>query len=327
MKIQEFRDKMKRAERPALETVAAELYKRMPKGQKEQFDIELEELLRGVAPSKARAKAEKQPFEELEQAIQTFLDYVDADYYIAPNRVVPAAKRSKWRFEVMRFIKQLDQIPADDPNAEAAARLYLEIYDRLAYGCGVYIFRSDDPFQSIGSRQGDFYPRLAARCFATGFTDAKILDLLRAATSVYIDRYSLYIEFELAFVLELKTRDMREKALEIARREVERLETEVLPKVRRGYGTEDYRVQNSINQICITILGLGIALFEEDDALSFYMKHHGERKKEVKLYIALRTIEAFGGSDAFWRKTYEQAVKKGVQPRKELIEDYQARQG
>ena len=54
--------------------------------------------------------------------------------------------------------------------------------------------------------------------------------MLLAATSVYIDRESLYEEFETAFIRVLKTRDMREKAYGIAKVEVSRLEA--LPKGR-----------------------------------------------------------------------------------------------
>ena len=321
MKIQEFRDKIKTADPVMLEKIASELYRRLTKKQKEEMDDAIEQMLRGEAPEKA-VKRESVPFEQLESEIKTFLSYVDANYYFEPNRVIPAAKRSKWRFEVMRFLKELDKVQANDENADAAARLYLEIYNRLAYGCGYYIFRSDDPFRSIGSRQGDFYPRLAAKYFATGFTEQKILDMLRAATSVYIDRDSLYQEFEAAFIRELRTRDMREKACQIAKAEVHRLETAKPLKKQGSWEHDDYETRSKIDEIAITILGLGIAIDEEDDAIDFYMKHSTERDHEVKLYIALNMIDYFGGSAQFWLKTYEAAVAKGLKPRDSLIAAY-----
>lgn len=324
MKIQEFRDKIKTADRAALEKAASEIYKRLTKNQKEDLDPAIEQMLRGETPDKT-VKPDKIPFEQLESEIQTFLSLVDANCYFEPNRLVSSAKRSKWRFEVMRFIKELDKVQANDEHAEAAAQFYLQLYNRLAYGCGYYIFRSDDPFGSIGIRQAEFYPRLAVKYFATGFTDQKILDMLRAATSVYIDRESLYQEFEAAFIRELRTRDMREKAYDIAKAEVYRLEAAKVSKKRSPRVQSDYDTDEKINEISITVLGLGIALYEENDALDFYMKHSAEREDEVKLYIALDMINFFGGSEQFWLNTYEAAIKKGVKPRGRLIEEYKKR--
>lgn len=307
MKINEFRTMAQKAERAKLETIAGELYKRIPKGQKEELDEAILQILKGETPS-AKKPAASVPFPELSAEIKTFLSYVDAGYYNQPNRIVPKQKRSKWRFEVMRFIKALDAVPGDE-----AASLYLELYKRLAYGCGYYIFPSEDPFRAIGIRQGDFYPRLAAKYFSDGFSDQKILDMLQAATSVNIDRESLYFEFETAFIRELKTRDMREKAYQIAKEEVYRLEA--LPQRR----ADDYETRRKVDEISSTILGLGISLYEEDDALVFFFQHYDNHCKEVQLYVALRTIDCFGGSQDLWCKVYDDAVARGVKPRESLV--------
>ena len=328
MKIQEFRDKMKSADHTALEKIAADLYRRIPKSTKEDgLDEAIEQMLKGeAAPKPVSRKNERIPFDQLKNEITVFLSHVDANYYWEPNRVVPKAQRSKWRFTVMRFLKQLDMIPANDENAEEAAHLYLEIYKRLAYGCGIYIFPTEDPFAAIQRKQSDFYPIMAARYFANGFTDAKILDMLRAATCVYIDRNSLYCELEQAFIHELRTHDMREKAMEIAKAEIIRLETEVLPKAESArWGTEEYYVKRNIREICTTITGLGIATYEEADAVAFFLSHARERDHEVELYVALKDIDFFGGSNDLWIKTYEKAVKKGVKPRDRLVEEYEER--
>ena len=59
---------------------------------------------------------------------EAFLSNADAGNYFEPNRVIPTKERSKWRFAVMRFLKQLEAVPADSEYAEAAAKLYLEMY-------------------------------------------------------------------------------------------------------------------------------------------------------------------------------------------------------
>ena len=264
MKIQEFRDKMKSADRAALEKIAADLYRRLPKALKEEeLDQNIELILKGADTTKTSRKDESITFDKLEKEIHTFLSHVDANYYWEPNRNVPKTQRSKWRFEVMRFLKQLDTIPSSDDHAEAAAKLYLEIYNRLAYGCGYYIFPTEDPFAAIRRRQSDFYSTMVTRYFSTGFTDTKILDMLRAATSTCIDRNSLYEEFETAFIHELRTRDMREKAIVIAKDEVLRIEAEELNNPKRSWQLQEYEIKRKICEICIVILGLGIATYDE----------------------------------------------------------------
>ena len=322
MKIQEFRDRIQSTNRTVLEKIAADLYRRIPKKIKEEeLDEAIEAMIKGEAAPKV--KNTSLPFDQLEAEIRLFLSHVDANYYWEPNRVVPKAQRSKWRFTVMRFLKQLDAIPADNENADAAARLYLEIYNRLAYGCGYYIFPTEDPFRAIGRRQGDFYPVMAARYFSTGFTDAKILDMLKAATCTMIDRESLHYELEHAFIRELRTRDMRERAYEIAKAEASRIEAEEYPVAKRSH--DEYYTEEKVRQISITILGLGIALYEEADAMAFFLKHYKERNHEVQLYVALRCLDNFDGANAFWLDTYEKGIQRKIKPRDTLVEEYERR--
>lgn len=323
MKIQEFRDKLKGADRAALEKIAAELYRKVPKAVKDQeLDAAIDQLLRGETPVR-RASASELPFPELKKQIDTFLERVDSGYYIGPNRVVPAAQRSKWRFEVMRFLKQLDRIPADDPNAAEAAELYLHIYQHLAYGCGICILPSEDPFRSINSRQGDLYPRLARRTFDAGFTDERILEMLRAATSVFIDRESVYWELESSFVVELRTRDMRKKAYGIARAELLRLEKLLETKGSRPSDSDRYDLERACQQIVCTIVGLGIALFEVEDAFRFYWEHTGEYTQEHAYSLLLSAINVFEGGEALWLETYEKAASEGVELNRSFQAEYQ----
>ena len=309
MNIQEFREKMKTADRSTLEKIAAELYKRIPKKTKvDELDDAIDQLLKDESPPKAPSKGDAPPFDQLEKEIRLFLSHVDANYYWEPNRVVPKAQRSKWRFVVMRFLKQLDTIGAEDENAEAAARLYLEIYNRLAYGCGYYIFPTEDPFAAIRRRQDEYYSMMIARFFAGGFSDAKILDMLRAATSVNIDRNTLYIELEQIFIQELRTRNMREKALAIAKEEVLRIETEELNNPKRTYDYREYECKRKICELCSVILGLGIATFDEEGAYGFFLKHYKDGTREIRLYVALKSIDTFGGAPSFWTKVYKDGI-------------------
>ena len=63
MKIQEFRDKIKKATREQIEIIASELYRMLPKNKKEvmeeNFDSKLEIILNSDPNEKIKLKSEK----------------------------------------------------------------------------------------------------------------------------------------------------------------------------------------------------------------------------------------------------------------------------
>lgn len=322
MKIQEFRDKMKQCKREDVEKIASELYKLLPKSKKEtEADPLIEEIISGKAASAPnKTKNAVMDFESLKNQINVFLEYVDHDYYFMPNRIVPKNKRSKWRFEVKNYIKMINEIPADGENGEESARLLREIYKRLAYGCGYYIFPSEDPFQSIGIRQPDFYDMLVRRTFATGFTDENLKNMLEDATTVFIDRNSLHIELEAIYAKSLPTSDLKYKALSYIKEYVERYETEI--KSVKKHSNDNYHLKYNIEEMCETMLVISIYLCEPEDAVEYYWQHVHDSDKEVILYKILDTIGAFG-DERLWISVYEDGLKKGIKPRDSLEKRYQ----
>lgn len=322
MKIQEFRNKMQQCKREDLEKIASELYKMLPKNKKEEdADTLIEDIIAGktTAVSAKNQKADVN-FDVLKSEINEFLSNVDNDYYIVPNRIVPKSKRSKWRFEVKKFVKSINQIPVDGENGIESAQLLRELYQRLCYGCGYYIFPSDDPFQSIGIRQPVFYDMLIKRTFATGFTDENIKNMLMDATCVYIDRESLYIEMEAIYAKSLLTSDLKYKAQGFIKEYVEQLEAKSGKK--NKYALEDYQIKSNIDEMCQTMLIISIFLCEPEDGIKYYWKHNQESNKEVTLYKLLNIIKMYG-DDKLWISVYENGLSKKIEPRNALKEQYQ----
>ena len=316
MKIQEFRDIIKRCNRENVEKIASEIYKLLPKNKKEEADQLIEDIISGRTLNKKQKANEKLDFDSLKEEINVFLENVDNELYLKPNRIVPKNKRSKWRFEVKNFIKLINEIPANGENGEESARLLRELYKRLAHGCGFYIFPSDDPFQSIGIRQPDFYEMLVKRTFAKGFTDEKIKNMLEDATLVFIDRNSLHSELETIYADSLATSEIKYRALSIIKEYVEQFETE-LNRDKDNRSNKSYQIRNFIEELCETMLIISILLNEPEDAVRYYWEHAHDLDKEITLYKILGTIRAFG-DEKLWIRVYEDGLKKNIQPRSYL---------
>ena len=215
MKIQEFRELIKKADRPLLEKAFAECYKQFSKSKKEEIDLLVQEILSGR--DSGGAKKQEVNFEELEKQIDWFAQNAYAQNYLVPNRIIPKNQRSKWRFQVMNFIKQLQKIPADSEYSQRAADCLEKIYKVLAAGCNVYLFSSDDPFSSVQWKQEELFHLLVTMTFRTGYSREKIRRLLPLTSSGGLSRWSLYIGNQLAFLSALNTSDLKYMAIEEAK--------------------------------------------------------------------------------------------------------------
>ena len=308
---------MKECKKEGVEKIAAELYKMLSKYQKEaNADPMIEEIMSGGAASASGKKKETvMDFDTLKNQIETFLQYVDNGYYYEPNRVVSKAKRSKWRFEVKNYIKMINEIPVDGENGAESARLLRGIYKRLAYGCGYYIFSSEDPFQSVGIRQPDFYDMLVRRTFSTGFTDENLKNMLKDATTVFIDRNSLHIEMEAIYANALPATDLKYKAIAFIKEYVESYEAEIKTDTKRSH--DEYYLKTYIEEMCETLLLISISLCEPEEAVAFYWQHVHDSRPELTLYKLLDTIGSYG-DDKLWISVYEEGLQKGIQPRDTL---------
>ena len=324
MKIQEFRDMLKKCKRDDVEKIASELYKMMPKSKKED---EVDPLVHDIISGKAVTYSSKSKssnnatvdYETLKKDILTFLNYVDNGYYYVPNRVVPKAKRSKWRFEVKNFIKAINEMPVDGENGAESALLLRKIYSRLCHGCGYYIFSSEDPFASIGMGQTVYYEMLIKRTFATGYTDENMRNMLLDATCTNLDRYTLHSDLEAIYVKSLPTTDLKYKAQELIKEYVKQFEREL--KTVRKQSHEFYNIQRKIKEMAATLLLTSIALCEMEAGLEYYYKNDKDTNKEVILFGLLYALDRCG-EDKTWISVYEDGIARGIEPRDRLKEIY-----
>ncbi|WMM88737.1 hypothetical protein Q7C09_08360, partial [Heyndrickxia coagulans] len=104
---------------------------------------------------------------DLEREIKQLLQNAYKQNYVIPNRYVSKKERPKWRFKVKSYIKQLQQVPVEGNEGKRATDLLDALYEMLCYGCGYYIFNTDNPFRSIGMEQVELFDILLKRKFST----------------------------------------------------------------------------------------------------------------------------------------------------------------
>lgn len=319
MKIQEFRELIKTADRELLEKAFAESYKKFTKSQKEEVDQIVQDVLAGK-DAKSAAKKDAISFEELEQQIPVFLENAYAQNYVAPNRVVPKQQRPKWRFIVKSYIKALEKIPLEDENYEKAVKLLTDLYCMLCTACNYYLFSTDDAFRSVGWKQPELFRLVVKKTFGSGYSREKIASLLAYAVSGGLSGESLYIFQACVLLEELRTSDVKYMAIEEARKQVDDAKKKLAAL--KKYDSKRYQLQNTIDHLCEMVLMTAIELAEPAQGIEYFFQNYAKDDKEITLYCALRTVE-WMEDDELWMTIYEYGIGKKIKPRNSLAERYQ----
>ena len=317
--IQEFRELIKNADRPLLEKAFAECYKQFSKSRKEEIDPLIQDILSGKDSGSAKKEKSTASFEELEKQIDWFVENACAQNYLVPNRVIPKNQRSKWRFQVMNFIKQLQKIPPDSEYCQRAADCLEKIYKVLAKGCNVYLFSSDDPFSSVQWKQDDLFHLLVTMTFRTGYSREKICRLLPLTSSGGLSRWNLYICNQAAFLSELKTTDLKYMAIEESKKIIAETKTQITGK--GIYSSGDFERREKINHLCDMILLISISLGEAEQEIRYYFSNSMESDREIILYRALNCAD-WMDDDRVWIDIYRFGLTQKIKPRDSLKKKY-----
>jgi len=326
MKVAELRAALAAYDAETLREIVVMLYKAVPKGKKESDG--LDEIIQDFSKDKAKKK-DKAPqwidFPSLESEVEEFIGLVAADCYFAPNRYVNKSKRSKWRFEVKRFIKALLDVRGED--GEKAARLLAKIYEMLSYGCNYYIFTSDNPFAAVGYEQPELLRLVLGKLFFSGVDRATMKEAVFLTLDSNVDRETLHIQLQYVLLNALKTADAKELAFEQCAAFREGYDDFQAAKERFRYSTkyDDYRKEARGNNAVELYLIIKFSLHEYDDGIKYFWKNYIERDKEITLYILLDYYLSEEGFEDLWIREYERMVAKRVEPREYLQEEYAER--
>ena len=323
MRVDELRTTIAKYDENLLKELVVALYKVIPKDRKE--DQGLDELIINFTQDKTKAASKNinVDFGALKDEIVQFLEYANEQYYFAPNRYVRKEKRSKWRFEVKRLIKELLAVFGE--NSEEAAQLLADIYAMLSYACNYYIFSTENPFSAVGYHQPELLRIALEKIFYSGFGQAEIKKAVFLTLDSNVDRDTLHETLLSVLVGVLKTSDTKEEAIsQCVAYQKEYISYQNSKKLFKYPMRSDYRQGEHNNYAVELYLLLKFKLHEYDDGINYFWKNYIERDKEITLYYLLEFLDD-DSLNSLWVREYEKAIKNSINPRKDLQNEYRKR--
>lgn len=317
MLVKDLRKTLEKYDKKEMTDIVVELYKRLPKKVKEDYDIDkfIEDI-----NNKTKKEEKKVSFDDLCSEMRYFLDCAKAGFYSSPNKVVPKKERSNWRFKAKRYYKELIKtIPTTDIGVKST-KLLIELYELVSRGTNTLVFTNWDTFRALGVSQTEYFDMLLKRVLSTGesINNIKVcIDLLdNCKDPDVLDEFLINI-----FIDNLRTEESKLTAINLLDEKV----VEVKEKIRslgKKYNHYDMCYLEEDNNLYVeTVTRLYFSSFEVDEGIKYYQKNYIHYNSEVKEYILLeilRELELYED----WIAEYERASKK-IKLREELTKDYE----
>ncbi len=309
MKVDELRKIIKKYNTDEKEKIIVELYKKIPKSIKEDYDIDgyINELNKTV-----KKEDKQESFEQLEKEIEYFLDCAWDNLYCTPNKIIPKNERSKWRFKVKKFYKKLSDVKVNSKDGKKATELLCEIYKTLSYGTNYLIFTNWNTFGAIQVSQSEFLKNIVDRILYEGMSKESIKSCIDLLECKYDPQE--YHENVLGTVLSsLNTADSKYLAIELFEEKVEKWKEKYNKK-------PDYNNKEYLNYFVKCVVYLYFDLYEIDKGIKYFKKQYIEQQMEIKEFILLEIIEEYGFYKE-WIDEYEKNLGK-ISYRDSLKEKY-----
>lgn len=322
MKLAELRSIIDKYSADQMKYLIGEMYRALPKSLKD--DDGFDKIIRNPdLPGKNQRKVKQ--FEApdmglLEDEITEFIQNAYNQYYLIPNRVVSKAERSKWRFSVKRFYKDLIAAAGTQENTPLTAKLLEKIYDVLCYSCSFTIFSSYDAFESVGIPQPDFFRQVLLLKHELVDRKTFIEEAFLLMINTRLNRYTLHSHLMYVVLEFLKTPELREMAISDCSVLMEAIKMGPHPKKERSYSQDEN--EERINLLAEMGFLCYAQLYEYENAVLYFKQHYLHNSPEVKLYILLELLFSIDQKEWFLRE-YENAKKTGIEPRDSLKRTYQ----
>lgn len=318
MTVKEIKDSLRNYNTDDLYKIIVELYKRIPKKKKEEYNID--KLITNYYEETKKVKEEKNlGFEDLVKEIEYFIDCAKNDLYCSNNNVISKKERTQWRFKPMKYYKELIKIDNNTYKGKTATDLLFQLYSLLSHGAVYLTFSNWDTFRAIQISQTDFLKTVLERKFEHEVTKEdieKCIDILVLG----VDRETLYEDLFYIFGAYSKTNENRIIAIQILEEKVKELKGQLKDKNVKNDWNKNYNIKEKINHYTTMILVLDIYLNNVDEGCKFYIDNYKETDKEVTMYCLLKHLKNFELYED-WVRVYE---NNKVNYRNILKKEYQA---
>ena len=312
MLVSEIRKEIEKYNQKEISDLVIELYKRIPKKIKEEYHID--DLIVNI--NNKSKKEEKFDFNSLKQEIIAFLEDVDNGYYSHPNKIISKSERSKWRFKVKRYIKELNKISPDAIEGIASTQILIKLYELLSEGSNYLKFSNWETFRAVGISQADFYDLIVKRIFTKGYTTEN-LKIVVQLLKVPKDPYSLDEKLIETLITNLPTIDTKIKVIDLLKKEVDELAD--LIAVEKDYHKR-FNLKELHNLLVEGVFRTSISMHEVQNGILYYRKHDIEIDKEITEFKILEYLEN-KNLIKDWIKEYE-STKDKIDYRDSIKEKY-----
>ena len=322
MKLTEVKSYLAGHSEEQLRVAITEIYKAIPKSVKESKDID--SIIKNPddfiqSRQKGAIRQRIPDIESLKSNTETFIQFAKNGYYLSPNSFVSKKERPKWRFTVKRLYKELILSSQYESKLNLATELLEKLYNLLSYSCKYTLFNSYDSFQSVGIEQKNFFNRLLFLKYQIEPKRTFIDNALKLMINNTANRYTLYSSLIEVILSYLKTTDLLEMAIEENDTLLQIEKEKPVSKSADGYSK--YEKERNINNLAEFGFYCYAKLFEMDKAIECFKRNWIEFNEEVKLFVLLRLLFSLNQKECFLRE-YEEAIHKGVKPRRELNKMY-----
>lgn len=322
MKVAELRKKLARLSKDEISMLAVELYKIIPKAKKEDYG--LDDLINNPTIKKKRKKKKQKytPLSEIKRDIPEFIKNAETQNYIAPNRNIPKRERSKWRFKVMRWYKELINTRRADADVKTQAKLLSDLYEVLCKACGYYLFSTDDPFRSVQIEQHEFYKSVLLLIEQSegkaGVTDRGIPLMINND----LDRETLYSTLGAVYLSFLTTPDLKTRAIENTVKLIKETNFDPNKKEKTNIyiwqSDKDYRKEYKNNELAKLGFRLYCSLYDTEEAIRFFKEYYWHNEEEVKIYVLTTLLFEQRLKEEIKRELRE-ARQQGIRLRNNLL--------
>ena len=315
MKVVEIRNELKKYNMEEKDKIIIELYKRIPKRVKEEYDIDGYLKNIKVNENTKKEKEVKLTFEELASEINYFLECAWNELYSEPNRIISKSERSKWRFKAKKYYKELSSIDINSEYYDESNKLLIELFKVLSRGTNYLLFSNWETFRAVQISQEDFFDLIMKRVLVN-FNEENLETIVKLL-EVDKDPYgSLYKVIYNVFLNNLTSNNQLEMALEIIKKEVDDLNIQVIELSKKG---KEYDLKEKYNYFVLTILDIYIRLEDVNKGIEYYNKYYKAYNYETKIYDLLEELE---DNEAYqeWISVYEN--HKEIQNRESMQVKY-----